>query len=124
MKSGGQPTFFAAAASRALSGALGMLAICVSNSQAQSPTFGGNAQPSAQFTVPAQHLVSTRWSATVALGVTISSSHFGAPLITVSNSVVLPVAFTPGPRFRLDVHDGATGRLKYTLTDNYLSPAH
>src|SRR5437870_3397183 len=56
------------------------------------------------------------------------SAHYGAPLISPSNTVFVPVGFavptTNGysRNYRIDVFEGPTGKLKYTLTNDYLNP--
>src|SRR5262249_54474689 len=44
----------------------------------------------------------------------------GVPLITPSNTVIAPVRAAAG--FQISAYEGATGRLKYTLTNDYLLP--
>src|SRR5437879_4569667 len=97
---------------------------CVSSGSilAQQPTFAGNAQHTAQYAVPAQALNWARWIATNDWIVN-DFAHYGAPLITVSNTVVLPVTISSNG-FNVNVFDGANGRLKYTLTNDYVLPSH
>lgn len=87
---------------------------------AQSPTFAGNAQHTANYPVPAQHLNAVRWSTSIDLDNSGAFAHYGAPLITLSNTVIVPVKTTAG--FEIKGFDGATGRLKYTLTNDYIPP--
>ena len=86
----------------------------------QAPTFGGNPQHSALYAAPAQHLNRTRWSTTIDLDNAGASAHYGAPLVTSSNTVIVPVRMTSG--FLVRAFEGATGRLKYTLTNDYIPP--
>jgi len=58
------------------------------------------------------------WSASVDVTHSASSSHYGAPLITASNTVIVPTV-TSAPIYSIKAYDGATGRLKYTLTNDY-----
>src|SRR5215510_12886621 len=61
------------------------------NVHAQSSTFAGNAQHTAQYSVRAQHLNRVLWSASVDTRAGGSgNSHYGAPLITASNTIIVP----------------------------------
>src|SRR5713226_8697405 len=82
----------------------------------QQSTFAGNAQHTAQYSVPAQPLNRARLVATNDLTVG-GFAHYGAPLITAANTVLLPLNMPGG--FKVDAPDGATGRLKYTLSTDY-----
>jgi hypothetical protein len=89
---------------------------------AQEPTFAGNAQHTAVYDVPAQPLNRARWTATNDFNAG-SFAHYGAPVITVSNTVVLPVNLS-STGFKINVFDGAMGRLKYSLTNDYTLPSY
>src|SRR5947209_4000718 len=82
---------------------------------AQSSTFAGDAQHTAQFSTPASHLNRVRWSAAL----NSSFLHYGAPLVTASNTVLF--ATITNSAYTLQAYEGATGRLKYSLTNDYLS---
>jgi len=85
--------------------------------------FGGNAQHTFFYTTPAQDLAVIRWKTTVDLNGNAAFAHYGSPLITTSNNVVVPVK-TANNGFRVDVFDGALGTAKYTLTSDYILPSH
>jgi hypothetical protein len=87
---------------------------------AQSATFAGNAQHTAQYAVPAQHLNRVRWSAAVDSRAGAQNSHYAGPLITAANTVLLPVR--GGLANRINAYDGQTGRLKYILTNDFRFP--
>ncbi len=87
------------------------------------PGFGGNAQHTSVYTTPAQDLAMIRWKTTVDLNGNAASAHYGSPLITESNTVLVPVK-TVSNGFRLDVFDGNSGTAKYTLTSDYILPSH
>src|SRR5262245_35232749 len=55
------------------------------------PTFGGNAQHTAVYSVPAAELNAIRWSTPIDLHPTGGFAHYGAPLVTAGNSVIVPV---------------------------------
>src|SRR5258708_36171751 len=48
-------------------------------------------------------------------------AHYGGPLITPSNTVVVPVSLPGG--FQISAVDGATGRIKYTRATDYILPS-
>src|SRR5271163_940114 len=74
----------------------------------QSSSFAGNAQHTANYPVAAQRLSNLHWSASVDLHNTGESAHYGAPLVTASNTVIVPVRTTSG--FQVSAYDGPTGR--------------
>jgi hypothetical protein len=85
---------------------------------AQSSTFAGNPQHTAIYPVRAQHMNRVLWSARVDVTQNSSSSHYGAPLITASNTVIVPTV-TTNFGYNIKAYEGGTGRLKYTLTNDY-----
>src|SRR6185436_6892423 len=89
--------------------------------QAQSHTFAGNAQHTANYMVPAQRLNVARWTTTVDLDNGGAVAHYGAPLVTGSNTVIVPVRTVTG--FLIRSFDGTTGRMKYALTNDYTPPS-
>ena len=98
------------------------LSLCSLNANAQAVlTFGGNAQHTAIYQPAAQDLNRIRWSTTIDFNNT-SLAHYGAPLITASNTVVIPVKIA-GNGFRLDVFNGTTGALMYSLSNDYMLPS-
>ena len=87
---------------------------------AQSPTFGGDAQHTGNYNVPAQPLSRIRWTTNINFDNAGGAAHYGAPLITPSNTVLVPVRITNG--FQVTAFEGATGRAKYTLSTDYIRP--
>src|SRR5262245_28062811 len=85
---------------------------------AQSSTFAGNPQHTAIYPVRPQHMNRVLWSATVDVTQNAASSHYGAPLITASNTVIVPTVAS-GSNYSIMAYEGGTGRLKYTLTNDY-----
>jgi hypothetical protein len=69
------------------------------------------------------------WSNSVDVTHSAGSSHYGAPLITASNTVIVPtvisgiVGQTSTVRYSIKAFEGGTGRLKYTLTNDYSPPS-
>src|ERR1700752_2584241 len=58
--------------------------------QAQSPTFGGNAQHTGIFTAPARNLKLIKWQADSDQNNSGGPAHYGSPLITTLNTVIRP----------------------------------
>jgi hypothetical protein len=90
--------------------------------RAQSTTFGGNAQHTSMYGAPAQSLNRFKLQATIDfnLGALV---HYGAPLVTAGNTLIVPVK-TSGDSFQVRAFNGPTGAAKYTLTTDYILPAH
>lgn len=85
----------------------------------QSSTFAGDSQHTALFGIPAQHLNAVRWTTPIDTHY-VGFAHYGAPLITPSNTVIVPVKTASG--FKVNAFEGVSGRLKYTLTNDYIMP--
>jgi hypothetical protein len=89
--------------------------------------FGGNAQHSALGQIAAQRMVGFYWYAPVDLAPDLSSgsllTHYGSPLITRRNTVLVPVRVGP-TTFRVQGRVGATGDLLWQLTSDYIPPPH
>jgi hypothetical protein len=87
------------------------------------PTFGGNAQHTSVYQTAAQTLNTTLWVTTIDQNPG-DLAHYGAPLITSANTVLVPVK-TATDGFRVDAFDGSNnGAAKYTLTTDYVLPSH
>ena len=100
---------------------LGMIAVGGGRSAVAQPhSFGGDAQHTGLYSAPAQRLQTVRWTTTIDLDNSGAAAHYGAPLITAGNTVLVPVKTTEG--FQISAFAGATGRLKYTLDSDYLPP--
>src|SRR5258705_9940255 len=84
-------------------------AVSAEQACAQSDTFAANAQHTAGYSPPAQHLDVIRWSAVIDFDNSGASAHYGAPLITASNTVLVPIKITNG--FVIKAFDGPSGRL-------------
>jgi hypothetical protein len=100
----------------------GLLFVTSANVSAQAPTFGGNAQHTSVYAAPAQNLNAIKWSATIDFNPT-TTAHYGAPVITASNTVLVPVK-TANDGFRVDAFNGNNGAAKYILNTDYVLPAH
>jgi Bacterial Ig-like domain (group 3)/Divergent InlB B-repeat domain len=103
-----------------------LLAVIRSVAAAQPPavaSFAGNAQHTAIYQAPSQNLNTIHWSTTIDFNTSGAQAHYGAPLITSANTVIVPVK-TANNGFRVQAFNGATGGAKYTLSTNYILPAH
>src|ERR1700736_4670932 len=87
------------------------------------PAFAGNAQHTATYQPVVPSLNRIRWSATIDFNNSGSAAHYGAPLITATNTVLAPVKIA-GDAFRVDAFDGVTGTVKYSLATDYILPTH
>lgn len=86
------------------------------------PTFAGNAQHTAIYQPAALNLNTIRWSTSIDLNNTGAFAHYGAPVITAADTILVPVK-TAGNGFRVDAfrNDGVA---KYSLTTDYVLPNH
>ena len=91
-------------------------------------TFGRDAQHSAQSTTAAQPLNQIHWQTPVDLQPQYTGSilfiHYGSPLITMANTVVVPVKTGATDGFRVDAHAGSDGGLKWSVATDYVLPPH
>jgi hypothetical protein len=91
-------------------------------------TYGRNPQHTARAARPAQPLEEIHWHTPVDLDPQYSGSdlfiHYGTPLVTSRNAVVLPVKTGAGGGFRVEAHAGRTGELLWQLDTDYVLPGH
>src|SRR6266704_5567081 len=85
-------------------------------------TFAGNAQHTAIYQPAARNLNRILWSTSIDLNNTGAYAHYGAPLITSSNTVVVPVKTASG--FQINVFNGGNGVAKYSLATHYFLPSY
>src|SRR5437660_12418082 len=95
-----------------------LAASCGVTAHAQPATFAGNAQHTALYSAPAQHLNVVRWRTAINLDNPGAAAHYGAPLVTASNTLVVRAQIRHG--LQVSVFEGATGRLKYALPTDYI----
>jgi hypothetical protein len=86
-------------------------------------TFAGNAQHTAVYDTAAQDLNAIRWSTAIDLNTSGAFAHYGGPLLTPANTIVVPVK-TASNGFLINVFDAATGSAKYSLSTDYVLPSH
>lgn len=86
-------------------------------------THAHDEQHTALSTVQSQRLDAVHWKVRVDLHPPAGEIliHYGSPLITAANTVVVPVK-TGADSFRVDAHNGVTGDLLWTLNTNWRAP--
>jgi hypothetical protein len=69
-----------------------------------------------------------RWSTVVDQSINSNSGtiyiHYGTPVITRLNTVLVPVKTTSGGNYQVQAQSGATGSTLWTATSNYVLPTH
>jgi hypothetical protein len=108
--------------------AWGVAAGGTANAQAWS-TFGRDAQHTALSTTASQPLNRVVWQMPVDLQPQYSGngsllSHYGSPLMTASNTVVVPVKTGATGGFRVEARAGSSGALQWSMDSDYVMPAH
>jgi hypothetical protein len=100
-----------------------------SDAQAQGPSWSGYAhdpQHTAISGVPAQPLTAIRWQTPVDLNPQYVGDelliHYGSPLVTQLNTVIVPVKTGANDGFEVKGFDGGTGALKWTAATDYSVP--
>ena len=78
-------------------------------------------------TIGAQPLNSIHWQTPIDLSGAAGGSgslfvHYGSPLVTAGNTVIVPVTNSTG-NYQLEAFNGSTGALKYTLSSAYTPPS-
>lgn len=89
---------------------------------------GQNSQHTAVAPVPAQTLNRIAWSTPVDLDPQVSGDelliHYGAPMVTEANTVILPVKTGATDGFRIEAHNPKNGAMLWMLTSDYQLPEH
>ncbi len=90
--------------------------------------YAGNAQHMALSATPSQPLMGIHWSTPVDLDPQFTGGgelliHYGAPVITADNTVIVPVKTGATGGFELEGLNGADGSVKWTQPTDYLLPA-
>ena len=91
--------------------------------------YGRDAQHGAVGGIATQPLNRIQWSTPVDLLPQYSTGgslliHYGSPVITAKNTVIVPVKTGATDGFKIDAHLGATGTLMWSVTSDYILPAH
>ncbi|HWE96126.1 MAG TPA: PEP-CTERM sorting domain-containing protein [Tepidisphaeraceae bacterium] len=90
--------------------------------------YAGNAQHTAISLTPADSLQTINWSTNVDLSLphpTVGDVyvHYGSPMITPGNTVIVPVRQADGASFQIDAFNGSTGAAKWSLSTDYTLPS-
>lgn len=90
---------------------------------------GRNAQHTAVSAIATQDMNRIGWSTPVDLAPQYTSggallAHYGTPVITTQNTVVIPVKTGPTSGFRVEARNGADGSLIWSQTSDYVMPTH
>jgi hypothetical protein len=90
--------------------------------------YAGDAQHTALSSIPSQPLSTIHWQTPVDLNPQFSGNdlliHYGSPLITQSNTVIVPVKTGADGGFQLSAFSGSTGAASWTLPTDYILPPH
>ena len=90
--------------------------------------FAGNAQHTALGEIGAQRMDGIYWMTPVDLAPQLVNgsllTHYGSPLITRHNTVLVPVKTAAAGGFRIEARVGATGDLAWMLESSYRLPPH
>jgi hypothetical protein len=89
--------------------------------------YGGNAQHTALSTVAAQPLQTVHWQTPIDKVLAGYQGgdlyiHYGAPLITAKNTVVVTLRTTANNTFQMQAYGGYAGELKWTYPTDYVTP--
>ncbi len=91
------------------------------------PNYGQNSQHTALSPVAAQPLNQIHWQTPVDLFPQYQSNllliHYGSPLITARNNVLITVKTGTTGGFRVDSRKGSNGALNYSVTTDYVLPS-
>ncbi len=85
------------------------------------PSYGYNSQHSALSPTAAQPLLNIHWQTPIDLAFS-GNIHYGSPLITPRNNVLVTVKTTGGGAFRVDCRKGSNGALLWSQTTDYVLP--
>ena len=91
--------------------------------------YGRDAQHTAVSPIATQDLGRIAWSSAVDLAPQYTPSgglltHYGSPVVTTNNIVVIPVKTGANGGYRVEARVGATGVLSWTATTDYVTPPH
>src|SRR5215469_14630421 len=88
--------------------------------------FAGNAQHTAVASVRPQPFKRIRWRAKVDLAPVLSRGelliHYGSPMITAANTVIVPTRVSAKAGFRVVAYSGTTGKRRWSVNTDYQLP--
>ncbi len=92
-------------------------------------SYAGNAFHDALSSVATQSFGRIAWQAPVDLAPQYTSQgyllvHYGSPVITAKNNVILPVKTSAGLSYRFEARNGNTGEMIWSETTDYQMPPH
>jgi len=92
-------------------------------------SYGHDAQHTAVSAIASQDLGRIAWSSAVDLAPQYTSSgalltHYGSPIVTTHNIVVIPVKTTATGSYRVEGRDGGTGIVIWSAATDYVTPPH
>jgi hypothetical protein len=89
--------------------------------------FAGNAQHTAVASEPPQPFERIRWEAKVDLAPVLVAGtlpiHYGSPMITAENTVLVPTRVSATAGFRVVAYSGTSGMRRWSLDTDYQQPA-
>jgi len=110
---------------------LGLLLPATAGAQLSQPfwsSYGRDAQHSAQSTVAGQPLTRIRWQTAIDLHPQYVDNdlliHYGSPLLTQADTIIVPTKVGVTDRFRLDGRRTSDGKLRWRQQTNYRPPPH
>jgi hypothetical protein len=91
------------------------------------PTYGHDAQHSGISSNAAGDLGTIRWQTPVDLNPLVNPDgdlqvHYGSPMVTASDTMILPVKTGASGGFQVEARSGINGQLLWTQTTNYQLP--
>src|SRR5271165_5962257 len=117
--------------SAALAAAMAFAALARGAPAGAGEVWGGHArdpQHSALSAVASNPLAAIRWQTPVDLAPQFSGNelliHYGSPVITAANTVIVPVKTGATGGFEVQARSGANGALMWTQTSDYILPPH
>ncbi|UGQ46287.1 hypothetical protein [Massilia endophytica] len=92
-------------------------------------SFGRDAQHSAVSAIATQTLSRIVWQAPVDMAPQYSAQgyllvHYGSPVITGKNTVILPVKRAATAQYKVEARSGANGFVMWSMDSDYVMPAH
>jgi Bacterial Ig-like domain (group 3) len=99
---------------------LALTFLFISQGQAQT-TLGGNAQHTADYGATAQNLNAVHWTTSIDLNNSGGFAHYGAPVMTPANTVLVPVKTGASSGFQINAFNGGSGAALYSLSTDYIA---
>ena len=92
-------------------------------------SYGHDAQHTAVSAIASQDLARIAWTAAVDLAPQYTPAgalltHYGSPVVTTHNTVVIPVKTTATGSYRVEGRNGANGALIWSAATDYVMPPH